>query len=95
MAVAAPSPAPVVNGRLIVIGGDDGAQVKALPEQHKGFHHDVLAYNPKTDQWENLGDAPCAHMTTTAVLWKHRIVIPSGEVKPGIRSPEVWSARTR
>ena len=95
VAVAAPSPAPVVNGRLLVIGGDDGAQVNALPDQHKGFRHDVLAYDPEFDRWESMGDAPFAHVATTAVMWKQRIVIPSGEVKPGIRSPEVWSARTR
>ena len=95
VAMAAPSPAPVVNGRLLVIGGDDGAQVNALPDQHKGFRHDVLAYDPEFDRWESMGDAPFAHVATTAVMWKQRIVIPSGEVKPGIRSPEVWSARTR
>lgn len=90
--VAAPSPAPVVDGCLLVLGGDDGSQVNALPEQHKGFRHDVLAYDPKSDRWENLGDAPFAHVTTTAVMWKQHIVIPSGEVKPGIRSPEVWTS---
>ncbi len=94
-AVAAPSPAPVINGRLVVIGGDDGSQVNSPPAEHKGFRHDVLAYDPKTDRWESMGDAPFAHVTTTAVAWKQRIVIPSGEVKPGIRSPEVWAAGTR
>jgi N-acetylneuraminate epimerase len=92
VAVAAPSPAPVINGKLILIGGDDGSQVNALPNQHQGFRHDVLAYDPKTDRWEDLGDAPFAHVTTTTVVWKNKIVIPSGEVKPGIRSPEVWSS---
>ncbi len=92
VAVAAPSPAPVVNGKLFVIGGDDGSQVNAPPNQHTGFRHDVLAYDPKMDRWESMGNAPFAHVTTTAVLWKQRIVIPSGEVKPGIRSPEVWSS---
>ena len=92
--VAAPSPAPVMNGRLLLIGGDDGSQVSTPPADHKGFRRDVLAYNPKTDQWENLGEAPFAHVTTTAVMWKNRTVIPSGEVKPGIRSPEVWFMKT-
>lgn len=95
VAVAAPSPAPVVNGRLLVIGGDDGSQVNTPPGDHKGFHRDVLAYDPKTDQWEQLGDAPFALVTAGAVAWKNRIVIPGGEVKPGIRSPEVWSALAR
>ena len=94
-AVAAPSPAPMVNGRLLLLGGDDGAQVNTPPDQHQGFRRDVLAYDPKRDKWESLGEAPFAHVTTTAVMWKNRIVIPSGEVRPGVRSPEVWSAITR
>ena len=95
VAVAAPSPAPVVNGRLLILGGDDGSQVNAQPTEHKGFRHDVLAYDPKMDRWESMSDAPFAHVTTTAVMWKQRVVIPSGEVKPGIRSPEVWSSSAR
>jgi len=95
VAVAAPSPAPVVDGRLLVIGGDDGAQVNTLPKEHKGFRRDVPAYDPKKDRWEHLGAAPFAQVTTSAVLWKDRIVIRSGEIKPGLRSPEVWSAKTR
>ena len=80
---------------MLVIGGDDGSQVNAPPEQHRGFRHDVLAYESKSDRWENLDDAPFALVTTTTEMWKNRIVIPSGEVKPGVRSPEVWSAITR
>ena len=55
----------------------------------------MLAYDPKSDRWENLDDGPFALVTTTTVMWKNRIVIPSGEVKPGVRSREVWSAITR
>jgi N-acetylneuraminate epimerase len=90
VAVAAPSPAPLVNGRLLILGGDDGAQVNTPPTQHHGFRRDVLAYDPKTDRWEQLGEAPFAHVTTTAVRWKDRVVIPSGEIRPGVRSPNVW-----
>ena len=50
---------------------------------------------PKSDRGENLDDAPFALVTTATLMWKNRIVIPSGEVKPGVRSPEVWSAITR
>ncbi len=94
-AVAAPSPAPFVDGRLLVIGGDDGSQVATPPSEHRGFRRDVLAYDPRSDKWETIGTTPFAHVTTTAVFWRNRIVIPSGETKPGIRSPEVWSDTTR
>jgi len=35
---------------------------------------------------------PQAVVTTTAVRWKDRIVIPSGEVRPGVRTPMVQTA---
>ncbi len=92
-AVAAPSPAPVVNGKLLVIGGDDGAQFNNPPTEHKGFPRSVLAYDPKTDKWETLGEVPFSLVTTPAVNWNGRIVIPGGEARPGVRSTEVWSGK--
>jgi N-acetylneuraminate epimerase len=95
VAVAAPSPAPLVDGRLLILGGDDGAQVNTPPTQHGGFRRNILAYDPKTDRWEQLGEIPFAHVTTTAVQWRERLVVPSGEIRPGVRSPEVWSSIAR
>ncbi|MBI3880284.1 MAG: galactose oxidase [Verrucomicrobia bacterium] len=95
VAVAAPSPAPVVNGKILVIGGDDGAQVNTAPTEHKGFPRSVLAYDPATDKWETLGDVPFSLVTTPAAEWHGRIVIPGGEARPGVRSTEVWSATTK
>ncbi|MBI5775333.1 MAG: galactose oxidase [Verrucomicrobia bacterium] len=94
VAVAAPSPAPVVNGRLLILGGDDGAQVSTPPTEHKGFPRTVLAYDPQADKWETLGEVPFSLVTTPAVGWNGRIVIPGGEARPGVRSTEVWSAET-
>jgi len=91
IAVAAPSPAPVVDGKLLIIGGDDGAQLNTPPTEHKGFPRAVLAYDPKTDKWERLDDAPFSFVTTAAVPWRQRVVIPGGEIRPGMRSPEVWA----
>jgi N-acetylneuraminate epimerase len=93
VAVAAPSPAPVVNGKLLVIGGDDGAQINTPPTEHKGFPRTVLAYHPASDRWETLGEVPFSLVTTPAVAWRDHIVIPGGEARPGVRSTEVWSAR--
>ena len=38
-----------------------------------------------------MGKTPAPHVTTPAANWRGRWVIPSGEVRPGVRSPEVWS----
>ena len=94
-AVAAPSPAPVsARGRILVISGDDGVNVKFKPEtEHPGFPRNVLAYDPAADTWNDVGQVPFSRGTVPAVPWGDRIVIPNGEARPGYRSPEVWSLR--
>lgn len=91
-AVAAPSPAPVIDGKLLVIGGDDGTQLTVPPLEHAGFSRDVLAYDVASDCWTQLGEVPFSVVTTPAAEWQGRIIIPGGEARPGIRSPAVWSA---
>jgi N-acetylneuraminic acid mutarotase len=91
-AVAAPSPAPLLGtSRLLVISGDDGTKVNFKPEtQHPGFPHSVLAYDTAADAWTELPDAPFSRATAPTALWRGLIVVPSGEARPGYRSPEVW-----
>lgn len=94
VAVAAPSPAPVIVGQILVLGGDDGAHVNFEPkDKHPGFPRDVLAYDPGKDHWTRLGDLPFSLVTTPAVQWNNRMVLPGGEARPGKRSPAVWSGR--
>ncbi len=90
--VAAPTPAPLVDGRLLVLGGDDGAQVSVAATEHRGFPREVLAYDPAANTWSRADSLPFSHVTTPAVAWRGRIVVPGGEVRPGIRSPETWAA---
>jgi len=95
VAVAAPSPAPMVGGKLFVIGGDDGAQASVAPTGHKGFPRDVLGYNPVTNEWTRAEEVPFSLVTTTLAEWQGKIVIPGGEQKPGVRSPAVWAAESK
>lgn len=92
VAVAAPSPALMVNDRLLVIGGDDGSQVALAPTAHQGFPRGSLAYRPLGDTWSNAGDVPFSLVTTTLTTWRGQLVVPGGESRPGVRSPRVWSA---
>jgi N-acetylneuraminic acid mutarotase len=92
VAVAAPSPAPSVDGRLLVLGGDDGAQVALPPTTHQGFPRDALAYRPADGTWSRASDVPFSLVTTTLTTWRGQIVVPGGEARPGVRSPRVWSA---
>ncbi|MBE3096691.1 MAG: sodium/solute symporter [Planctomycetes bacterium] len=66
---------------------------RAILTDHPGFSRDVLAYHTVTDTWRKVGDLPTgSHVTTTAVRWGNRIVIPTGEIRPGTRTPQVWAA---
>lgn len=93
VAVAAPTPAPVVEGKLLVIGGDDGAQAARPQPEHQGFPRDVLAYEPTTTKWSRVGEVPFSLVTTTLTIWRGEIVITGGEAKPGVRSTEVWAGK--
>lgn len=95
-AVAAPGPLPGRDGRLFLIGGDDGALVSLEPkDKHPGFPRRILAYDPANDRWSAAGEVPFSRVTTPAVEWRGRVVIPGGEVRPGKRSPEVWQGLLR
>lgn len=75
----------------------DELKKKALIEQknklqmaHPGFKPEVLLYNTVTNNWSKLANIPFpSAATTTAVLWGKCIFIPSGEVKAGVRTPQI------
>jgi N-acetylneuraminate epimerase len=90
--VAAPSPAPVLgSGEVVVLGGDTGEHVGFQPpEKHPGFSRRVLGYDPAHDRWRDLEPAPVARVTVPTVHWQGEWLVPSGEERPGVRSPQVW-----
>jgi hypothetical protein len=91
--VAAPSPAPTWgSSQILVVGGDDGEnaeKVLVLKDKHPGFSRRIYAYSTTEDRWRKAGKAPAGHVTTAAVPYRNGFVIPSGEVRPGVRSPRV------
>lgn len=93
-AVAAPSPAVLVGAKLAIFSGDDGTNVGFQPlEKHPGFPRDTLLYDPVADSWSVLDKLPFSRATVPVVSWLDRVVIPNGEVRPRVRTPEVWSLR--
>jgi N-acetylneuraminic acid mutarotase len=93
--VAPPTPAPALgSSSFLILGGDDGFLANFTPlAQHPGFPGTILTYHTITDTWRNSGTMPAAHVTTPLVRWGDAFVMPSGEVRPGVRSPAVWSLR--
>ena len=93
--VAGPTPAPSLDAGFLLLGGDDGSRVGFQPlDQHPGFPRTILAYDAKADAWREDGEVPASRVTVPTVYWRGRFVIPGGEVRPGVRSPEVWTLST-
>lgn len=94
--VAAPSPALADERGFVVLGGDDGALVNFEPKtKHPGFPHVAFAYEVKKGTWTKIADMPVANVTNPAAQWLGSIVIVSGEARPGVRSPAVWSVQRK
>ena len=70
------------------------AEKATLQNEHPGFSNEVLAYNIIADTWETAGHIPFpTPVTTTALVWNANFFLPSGEIKAGIRSPFILSAK--
>ena len=61
-----------------------------LQSNHPGFCKQVLLYDIRKDKWKEFGCIPfAAPVTTTAIQWNGEVVIPSGEIKAGIRTAQI------
>ncbi len=57
---------------------------------HPGFGRQLIGFNTLTHEIYTLDTLPrTGQLTTTAVRWGDDIVIPSGEIRPGVRTPGV------
>lgn len=100
---AAPSPAwfDHQSNSLFVFGGDNGSLANQdLKHDHPGFSNRIVAYNFATGLWNYKPDnidtsgkpqtgKTWVPVTTGATYWAGGIVLPSGEIRPGIRTPQV------
>jgi N-acetylneuraminic acid mutarotase len=70
--------------------------IKDINVHHKGFYKGILLYDTRKDSWSQAGTLPfAAHVTTSAVWWDGRIILADGEIRPGVRTPEVMAAIPR
>ena len=91
----------VGQSHIVVLGGADGSlyhKADELGDDHPGFPKEALLYHTITDTWTSAGSIPLNHVTTTAVRWgadpvSDPIIIPSGEIRPRVRSPKIWRVR--
>lgn len=89
-AVAAPTPAPVINGRMLVLTGDDGSRRGFQPpDKHPGFARAIQSFDINEEKWSMAGEMPAGRAVLPCVRWGDHLVIVNGEQRPGVRTPEV------
>ncbi len=78
---------PVIKARLI-------KEKNELQNTHPGFSREILQYDTEADVWKKAGVLPFpTPVTTQAINWGIDIVLPSGEIKAGVRTPDIWIGR--
>jgi SSS family solute:Na+ symporter len=81
------------QSHIFVLSGDDGAlfdRTDELGDLHPGFQRVTFAYQTITDAWTSMGESPANQVTTRAVKFDGAIVLPTGEIRPRVRTPKVW-----
>ncbi|MCI7003843.1 MAG: hypothetical protein MR890_00285 [Akkermansia muciniphila] len=92
---AAPTPAPVIDGKIYLLGGDDATVKGFTPQNHPGFHNQSLCYNIARNTWEDAGPVAAARAVLPCAFWGGMAVIVNGEQRPGKRSNQVWGAKIK
>ncbi|MEN6307002.1 MAG: sodium:solute symporter, partial [Anaerohalosphaeraceae bacterium] len=81
------------QSHILLFGAAETAEGVPADVATQGFCTTVLAYHTITDTYVAVGHMPTGQVTTTAVKWNEGIILPSGEIRPRVRTPEVWKAR--
>ena len=53
---------------------------------------DVLAYHTITNTWINVDSVPTGVAGSTAIRWGHQLMLVGGELRPGVRTPQIQIA---
>lgn len=68
----------------------------SLQESHPGFSREVIILDTETGKCHHAGELPGpAQVTTAAVETPWGIIIPSGEIRPGVRTPAIRMVKFR
>ena len=63
---------------------------------HPGFSDKIFAYHTITDTWTELDASGLPFpVVTGATLLNGKIIIPSGEISPGVRTPDIYEITER
>lgn len=94
-ASAVPSPAPVVDGKILILGGNDGSLARVPPgPQRPDFPSTVYEYDVAGNSWQLGAALPFSQKVTPVVPWREAWIVVSGERQPGLRTNTVWAGQT-
>ncbi|MCB0555025.1 MAG: sodium/solute symporter [Phaeodactylibacter sp.] len=66
------------------------AKRDSILKNHPGFSREIWSFHTITQTWVKVGELPeGSQVTTSAFWWDGQIVIPSGEISPCIRTPNI------
>ena len=90
----APSPCPVFDNEILVLGGDDGKLAgKVEASKHPGYAKSVLSYDKSTDTWTEAEEGSANVLSTGCAKWSGGYALTNGELRPFVRSAEGWLLR--
>jgi cyclically-permuted mutarotase family protein len=57
---------------------------------HPGFNSEIYSFDTQTGKLWQVGEIPVlSQVTTTAFWWNGKVIIPGGEIRPGVRTPKI------
>ena len=89
MPLAASTAIAAGSSHVLLFSGATGRYITMNLSECPTFPRYVMAYDVRHDRWNSIGLMPEAVVTTKAVRWGDMIVVPSGEIRPGIRTRQV------
>ena len=89
MPLAASTAIAAGSSHVLLFSGATGRYITMNLSECPTFPRYVMSYNTSSNRWSSVGQMPEAVVTTKAVRWGNMIVVPSGEIRPGIRTRQV------
>ncbi len=102
--VGASSPSWLLPDGKFLLAGGYGSVFPGAQKEHPGFERETFLFDPESNAWTSGPPLPCDRQVNSesptspgpepmaaapAVIWKNRLVIISGEVRPATRTPAV------
>ncbi|HPE75260.1 MAG TPA: hypothetical protein P5210_11415 [Draconibacterium sp.] len=64
------------------------AEKIASLNNHPGFNTEIYSFETQTEKLKQVGEIPgLSQVTSTAFWWNGKVIIPGGEIRPGVRTP--------